>query len=829
MRERRQTRPPVLIGEKGFWGGVNMVDALTELPEGHLSAAVNLIIGSSGGLSLRKGSAEIDPQISGTGTITIRGSGRYLTPTVDQRICAYYDSNDSKIHIEYLDGTWQAITLPTATGHYAAVTLDTEEDIRFAMVSELLLIFNGKDRIICWDGTNDITFFGSMAPTSVLSLAGITGTGALSGTYWYMYAYKNSTYDFVSSIKGPDSYTTSGAQDINITVPAKSGLDPGIDKVRIYRSTNSATQPDWSQFYFLREEAYTGAAAGPFTDTLIDADLESNATFYSEHPEGLYTHDLPPSATSRVLVHKSRLFAIDGSSSVYFSRKYEHENFAFGNDFEIGAGEASGIVQIQELEQGPVLMKHRGSWTIDTFGEPSQWRIRKISAKGCIAPDTLREIQLPSGPKVLIRLTLDGIAAMDKDGGDTDVSINIAKMLDNVPVSYLKVFTALWLPRDAIYVLFSPDYSILTSTATQGGMNPPLISNPSQGISFGSDEISGSEGVAGQLVKGIYLHLRNPAKDSKGRFIGYAPTFGTVAYRHILDEITENDEDILGMSSFYPDKLLKIWEGWEDYTTGAQVDMPFHFTPRPLGAENKLQMFWAKKLFIRSISSDCQWDMQAQMDFGSEVNLFENLHGNIADTFLGENILKQLFPPNSLALIAGINYSSGDHYFYYVLSDKPGGNVLNATLLTEASYKAEPINIGGASTSGIQYVLPGDKTAYDKGYRYYLIFHAVVTAGAAAPIYSEYLYRTDAVMDPGGADLTVNDNATPTAPEHNIPQAYEPPAMLSWAAAGIKNVEVGLSSRFKGNYLTVSIFGYSNDPYLKFMSLGVKAKMGIIS
>uniref|UniRef100_A0A6H1ZL93 Uncharacterized protein n=1 Tax=viral metagenome TaxID=1070528 RepID=A0A6H1ZL93_9ZZZZ len=804
-----------------------MIDALTELPEGHLSAAVNLIIGSSGGLSLRKGSKAVDVQITGVGTITIKGNGRFQTPSVEYRMCAYYDSDDSLIHIKYLDGAWQEITIPTAASPYAGISFDVDTTIRFAMAGDLLLIFNGTDRIACWDGTNDIAFFGAMAPTGDLTLADAGGSAALNGTYWYMYAYKNDTYGFVSSIKGPASHTTAGAQDVNITVPAKTGLDPGIDMVRIYRSIDSADQPDWSQFYFLREEAYVGAAAGPFTDTVDDTTLQGNATFYSEHPEGLFSHDLPPSATSRVLVHKGRLFAIDGSSSVYFSRQYEHAHFASGNDIEIGAGEASGIVQIQELERGPALMKHRGTWSVDTFGQPSQWRVRRLSAKGCIAPDTLKEVQMPTGPKVLMRLTLDGIAAMDSEGNDQDVSINVAKILDTVPVSYLKEFTAAWLSRDAIYAVFSPDYSILTSYSNQGGIEPPLISNPSHGSSGLRDETSGSEGVAGLLVKGIYLHLRNPAQDSKGRFIGYAPTFGTVSFEHIIDEITENDEEILGVSSFYPDQLLKIWEGWEDYTTDEQVIMPFHFTTRPLGSENKFQMFWAKKLFIRSISSTCFWDMFCQMDFGKEANLFENLHGHIADTYLGSNILKQLNPPTDLALIGGSNFTAGDHYFYYVLADTD--EITEATIKTEASYRSALINIGGATTSGIQYTLPGDLTAYTKGYRYYWVFHKVTTAGAGTPEYLEFAYRRVIAMDAAGADVVYNDNGVATDPEHLLPQAYNPPAMLKWSTGGVKNVEVGVSSRFKGNYLTLTIFGDSNDPYLKFMSVGVKAKMGLIS
>jgi hypothetical protein len=819
--------------EVGFVG-VNMIDAETDMPRGHLRNCVNLLIDPSGGLMLRRGIADIGTALTGSGTIAIRGHGRWRPSSgTAKRVAAYYDAGDSAVHLaSSTGGAWTAITIPTATGNYTAITLNTTASIQMLMAGELLILLNGVNRITCWDGTNDLNYFGVLAPTGSLTVS--LGSGSTPGgatppfKYWYLFAYENPTYSFVSSCSpNVGSLGKGEAVDpthaITVGIPADAALDPGVTKVKIYRSfTATAQQPSWSSFYYLdTKTSYTGAGVN-YTDTTTDAVLITHATFLSEFGSGIYDHDLPPTGASRACVHKSRLFALTttaaDASNVFYSKVNEKAYFPAGNDFEADAGVGSGLKQLAPMENGILLMKEDGSHILETYGAPEQWRIRKISVRGCWAPDTLRMVQDYTGRMGAVRLAKDGVAFANEEG-DILISDSIWPMLKDVPSDELADFTAFYLPKDGFYVLNSPNFSVLTSVIPGGS---GLIQAPGSGTSvgIGEDETSGTEGQALIAVQRYFFNLKKPIQSNAGEPLGLACTFGTKGFKHILDETTEDDEDIYGVGQ-NTTKIMKIWTGYTDMGVTEAEEIPGNFTLRPLAPESKFAERRYRIGYLRMMTASLYFDCNFILDFGVQAKTYTDLSALVADTILGVNIFKKPAAPTFLDN-SGSGTLAGYYYYFYVLADTT--NLATCGMMTQPSAISAAMS-AGAGPDNIRMTLPGDQTAYLKGYRYYHVWrYAAGVSAGSTPAYSSFLTEfATAVLDSGGADVILNDTGSLTPPDQ-VFAAWEPPDEIEWASAGLKNIHIPLSARMVGTFLTPTIYFSSSDPFLKFMAFGLLYK-----
>jgi len=125
----------------------------------------------------------------------------------------------------------------------------------------------------------------------------------------------------------------------------------------------------------------------------------------------------------------------------------------------------------------------------------------------------------------------------------------------------------------------------------------------------------------------------------------------------------------------------------------------------------------------------------------------------------------------------------------------------------------------GGGTKGIMVTLPGNLTAYNKGYRYYILYHA--GPYSSMPPYEAFSYRAAITLNADGSQKTYTDGgAAVTVPPNAFSQATEPPGVLEWDEAGIGISKINLNARYVGTYMTASMYGETGDPLLNIMQIG---------
>lgn len=163
---------------------------------------------------------------------------------------------------------------------------------------------------------------GAAAPTTATS-----GTGITASIGWkYVYTYKNSTTGHISS-PSPVSTSTGAVSNKTVTVTGARSTTTGIDKVRVYRSTDGGDGP----YYFIYELANPGSGTWSQADTTADTSLD---TSYGNQAPPVDNND-PPSAMNGLKNYASRIWGFLGNTLYYsgweeINTGMEEESFPSG-------------------------------------------------------------------------------------------------------------------------------------------------------------------------------------------------------------------------------------------------------------------------------------------------------------------------------------------------------------------------------------------------------------------------------------------------------------------------------------------------------------------
>lgn len=183
--------------------------------------------------------------------------------------------------------------------------LDSTRRYTFAELNGWLFFANGIDRTQVFDGTitrNMGVKMNGTAPTFVNNT--VAGALAASGSYYYIYVYWNSSRNQPSGFSPVSALMTanaSGANGIRITIPANASLEPGVDYVKVFRTSDTG-----AIFYYDGLKAYSGSSI-TYDSSIADAALGEAAGEVNESGTGNNdVDDLPPTAPY-IISHKGRI------------------------------------------------------------------------------------------------------------------------------------------------------------------------------------------------------------------------------------------------------------------------------------------------------------------------------------------------------------------------------------------------------------------------------------------------------------------------------------------------------------------------------------------
>lgn len=256
-----------------------------------------------GGLVKRGGSDEfaVTGDIWGIGGYKKAGSSPRI-PAIETVL--RHRRNGSTSYLEkysWASGTWANITLG------AEVAFATGDITRFAQVSSFLAICGGKPAKLLDAASGSVSRLGGPAPSAALVATASAGAGALTGTYYYVFTFYDSTTGWESSPSPISSLLTISAKDVDISSLPTACAREGVDKKRIYRTISTGEQP------FMRVAEVT-LAATTYTDSTLDEALGASA------PEA-GDHDPPPSSCYVCAAHLNRFWLASGNA-LYYSHPY---------------------------------------------------------------------------------------------------------------------------------------------------------------------------------------------------------------------------------------------------------------------------------------------------------------------------------------------------------------------------------------------------------------------------------------------------------------------------------------------------------------------------
>jgi hypothetical protein len=799
----------IFVEEGKLHGGVNASMHDTELPPGHLKSAVNLFIDKAGTLALRKGYLlHSTIPSSNAGDVTILGLGRFKSSDGTEYLCAaYWDTQGSvgaaaQLDIAYYSGgSWNVIGRVNPSATLATTGFNPTAKCRMIMMDDLLVIMNGVDRPICWDGTNYIAWYGVDGPLAPTGMLAINAGGAMGvGCYFYIIAYYNSDYDLVSyAALAPDPalgnnwieiVAPNDAVRITLNDPA---VDEGVEFVRIYRTLAAAptppnpADPPLSAYYFVWDEPIAGMPMN-FGDVIADSTIMNNATFLSDHLTGLLDHSLPPTAMNRAVVHNSRLFSITenaGDESILFWSRVNRGayNPALYN-MEIDPGAGSNLAGLASLSSGVVTFKGDSTGVVTTYGAQENWEFRQVSQEGCIAPDTIKAIQdRRTGTLSAVRLTKNGL--MQTDGSvDLKVMEQAWPLIGNATNLDFAKFRAFHEKVDNLYILQGPPFVPLS------GLYSPSI----------SDETTMPHGLIVHLDRPVYITQTS----GENRFSGYATTMTTTSFDKITDEVMVADDYIFGTLSGAPDEVYMIWTGYQDLS-GNTIE--FQFRSRPIIPYRGFAKSRFQNIFVAVASLTASFDVYYEVDRGASSGLFENLEQFIGSTFLDYHVYER-HPAPTVANIAGGSLPVGTYYVILFYEDT-GTN--ERTLASEVSTM---VTVAGGGNNTIRCTgIAASADAQDK----------YDTMRAAVKLTSQTGDQWTVINETAAIGAATLDLLALTGEVGNFDTEE-----LYWSNPSVNFLRLPNRGRLQasavGEMIELVMAGDTSDGELRFVRFGIKAK-----
>jgi len=262
----------------------------------------------------------------------------------------------------------------------------------FAVLRDILYMFNGVDSNLKYDGTN-IRNMGIAQPATAPTAAS-GGAGVLTGGYSYKVTFYNSAKGHESNPSAASNTFTASSNSIDLTgIPVSTDLQ--VDKRRLYRTTTGGGV--WLFLADINDNT-----------TTIYADNASDATLGIKVE--LLANGEPPVAKIAE-VYKGRVFMVPANSSrIHFSDQ-EKPNAVHPNDFrDLDPDDGDNIRGLKRLFGQLVAFKDDSIWNgsgTDRFNFSFN---RQVTGVGAVNNDSILTVP---GRNVFMFMSEDGFYSYD--------------------------------------------------------------------------------------------------------------------------------------------------------------------------------------------------------------------------------------------------------------------------------------------------------------------------------------------------------------------------------------------------------------------------------
>jgi hypothetical protein len=247
----------------------------------------------------------LNTELSNRETIVRRpGLTKYCSVAVNKPL-AFYSFRNIAGTIKLLVDTAAKVQTFTTGAVTDVYTKGASSQTRFQTVGNYVYMCNGTDAKK-WDGTT-VSTWGIVAPSTAASVGTTAGSLSPTSGYRYVYVFKNSSSGHISTAS-PVSASTGAQTSKNFTLSGSRSTDAQVDKVDIYR-----TKDGGSVYYFLAEIANPGAGSWNYTDSTVDASLNTDLTAPINH-----ANDPVPTGANNLAFHAGRLW-VSVNNYVYFA------------------------------------------------------------------------------------------------------------------------------------------------------------------------------------------------------------------------------------------------------------------------------------------------------------------------------------------------------------------------------------------------------------------------------------------------------------------------------------------------------------------------------
>ena len=372
--------------------GLDLKDSQTRVPPQFARVANFIDLGILGSIRKAKGPTKINgTQITANPRVT--GMIEYNQNDGTRIFIAYTDNG--KIHkVNYSTGV---VTDITPTNPPVASSI-----VPYFYIYNNLCIFS--------DGVNpplyiyktatsaDAFELGVKAPIAAPGVA-VSSTG-ITGDYKYKYTFYNSDTGAESNA-GPASTVVSPAnQQVDLTLIAvNSDAKQNVTRRRVYRTQTGTNN---TVYYFLTEIPDNTTTI--FTDTTPDTALGERIQEENE---------VPLAKTTGFTEYNGSLYAfVKDDFNLIYSRPLTTEAFSVFNTEPISPGDGQAITGLGRLNHLTVFKKKSAhAW----IGLPGLFSRKQVtSGIGCVAQNTIKNVDLPVGGDVLFFLSQHGIHMYDE-------------------------------------------------------------------------------------------------------------------------------------------------------------------------------------------------------------------------------------------------------------------------------------------------------------------------------------------------------------------------------------------------------------------------------
>jgi hypothetical protein len=369
--------------------GLDLKDSLTRIPPQYARKANFIDVGVLGSIKKADGPIKINgTQITSNPRVT--GMIEFNQNDATKSFIVY--TSDGKLHkINYSTGVVTDIT-PTNP------TVAPDITPYFYIYANLCIFSDGVNPpLYIYDGvvSDDSYELGVKAPTAALGVAK-SSTG-LTGTFKYKYTFVSDTGAESNASPASTEITVADEQVDLSNIAINSDVKQNVVKRWIYRTVNGG-----AVYYFLHELDDNSTTI--WTDTLNDESLGERLVEENE---------VPLAGTTGFTEYNGSLYAfVKNGFNLVYTNPLTAEAFGAFNTEPISPGDGQAITALGRLNHLTVFKKKSmHAW----IGLPGLFARKQVtSGIGCIAQNSVQNVDLPTGGDVLFFLSQHGIHMYDE-------------------------------------------------------------------------------------------------------------------------------------------------------------------------------------------------------------------------------------------------------------------------------------------------------------------------------------------------------------------------------------------------------------------------------